>query len=113
MDDSRKGLVPDDFIDDLVKTFQTMSQSKFNEPFSHYSKSTESSHFISTHIITKPSIKDILNFMEQKCQEYLTLGEWLVVSKKLDKKTFIAQNGSDPKFLIGLVIIFFQTTHLL
>ena len=44
-------------VDDLIDILQTTSVSEFNELFSHYSRSTKLTNFISEAKKKKPSIK--------------------------------------------------------
>ena len=97
LDDKGKTAIPEDFVDDLIDILQTTSVSEFNELFSHYSRSTKLTNFISGAKVQKPSISNILKFAEEQYRILYSSGKWIGVQTKLGETAFTS-NTSRAKY---------------
>ena len=93
LDDKGKTAIPEDFVDDLIDILQTTSVSEFNELFSHYSRSTKLTNFISGAKVQKPSISNILKFAEEQYRILYSSGKWTGVQTKLGETAFTSNTG--------------------
>ena len=96
-----ESLIPKDFVDDLIKIFQTTSVSEFNELFSHYSRTNTLSEFISGPTAPKPTISQILKFAEIQYRKMYRSGQWTGVTTKLTKTAFFANRNKIKCFNCG------------
>ena len=94
LDDKGKTAIPEDFVDDLIDILQTTSVSEFNELFSHYSRSTKLTNFISGAKKKKPSISHILKFAEEQYRILYSSGKWTGVQTKLEETAFTSNTNS-------------------
>ena len=68
--------------------------SEFNELFSHYSRSTKLTNFISGAKKKKPSISHILKFAEEQYRILYSSGKWTGVQTKLEETAFTSNTNS-------------------
>lgn len=101
VDTNGESLIPKDFVDDLIKIFQTTSVTEFNDLFSHYSRANTLSEFITGPTAPKPTISQILKFAEIQYRKLYRSGQWTGVTTKLTETAFITNEKEMKCFNCG------------
>ena len=88
----KESLIPEDFITDIINIFQTTSVAEFNDLFSYYSRANILNIFITGPSVAKPTIEQILKFVETQYRKFAQSGKWTGVTTKLTETAYVMKS---------------------
>ena len=88
---SKKDLIPEDFLTDIIKIFQTTSVPEFNNLFTYYSHASEVNTFLMGASAPTVTIEQILKFAEIQYRKFSQSGKWTGATTKLTETSFFSK----------------------
>ena len=88
LSNSKKDLIPEDFLTNIIKLFQTTSVAEFNNLFTYYSQASEVNTFLMGANAPTITIEQVLKSAEIQYRKFSQSGKWTGATTKLTETSF-------------------------